>query len=110
MKDQKTLDDNETQQEKWDRGKTLFLESVHKPDHQLRSCAHNQKCYNELMEIREQVIEIVRAMPNPHTPPLAFGKKNNHIEPTITTPNGEISETLMSGALNEHYMTEHTDH
>ena len=110
MKDQKTLDDIETNQEKWDRGKTLFLESVHKPDHQLRSCAHNQKCYNELMEIREQVIEMVRAMPNPHTPPLAFGKKNNHVEPTVTTPNGEISETLMSGALNEHYMTDHREY
>ena len=31
---------NETKQEKWDRGKTLFLESVHKPDHELRGCAH----------------------------------------------------------------------
>ena len=110
MKDQKTLDDNETQQEKWDRGKTLFLESIHKPDHQLRSCAHNQKCYNELMEIREQVIEMVRDIPNPYTPPLEFGKKNNHIEPTITTPNGEISETLMSGTLREHYMTEHREY
>ena len=27
MKDQKSLDKNETKQEKWDRGKTLFLES-----------------------------------------------------------------------------------
>ncbi len=58
------------------------------------------------MEIRDQVIEIVHAMPNPHTPPLAFGKKNNHVEPTITTPNGDISETLMSGALGDYYMTE----
>jgi len=106
MKDQKTLDDNETKKEKWDRGKTLFLESVHKPDHQLRSCAHNQKCYNELMEIREQVIAMVHAIPNPHTPPLAFGKKNNHIEPTVTTPAGEISETLMSGSLGDYYMSE----
>tara|TARA_B100000575_G_C23100538_1_gene634928 strand:+ start:554 stop:883 length:330 start_codon:yes stop_codon:yes gene_type:complete len=103
MKDQKSLDENETKQEKWDRGKTLFLESVHKPDHHLRSCAHNQKCFHELMEIREQVIEIVQKMPNPHTPPLEFGKKNNHVEPTIETPNGDISETLMSGALGDYY-------
>ena len=109
MKDQKTLDDIETNQEKWDRGKTLFLESIHKPDHQLRSCAHNQKCYNELMEIREQVIQMVQAIPNPHKPPLEFGKKNDHIEPTITTPNGEISETLMSGTLGNYYMTERKD-
>ena len=53
------------------------------------------------MEIREQVVELVRHMINPHAEPLPFGKKNNHVEPTITTPNGEISETLMSGALRE---------
>ena len=103
MKDQKTLDETETQQQKWDRAKTLLLESLYKPDHQLRSCAFNQECKDELMEIRDQVVEMVRDMPNPHTPPLAFGKKNNHIEPTITTPNGEISETLMSGALGDYY-------
>ena len=108
MKDQKTLD--ETKQEKWDRGKTLMLESLHKPDDRLRGCAHNQQCYHELMEIRDQVIELVRELSNPHTPPLAFGKKNNHIEPTISTPNGDISETLMSGALNEHYMTDHREY
>ena len=101
---------SETKADKWERGKTLMLESLHKPDDRLRGCAYNQRCKDELMAIRDEVIEMVRDMPNPNTPPLAFGKKNNHIEPTITTPNGEISETLMSGALNEHYMTEHTDH
>ena len=97
---------SETKQEKWERGKTLFLESVHKPDHELRGCAHNQQCFHELMEIRDQVIELVRDLPNPHAEPLAFGKKNNHVEPTITTPNGEISETLMSGTLGEYYSKE----
>jgi len=94
---------SETKQEKWERGKTLLLESLHKPDSRLRGCAHNQECYHELMEIRDQVIEMVRDMPNPHSPPLAFGKKNDHVEPTITTPHGEISETLMSGALGDYY-------
>ena len=97
---------SETKQDKWDRGRTLMLESLHKPDDRLRGCSHNQQCYHELMEIREQVIEMVRQIPNPHTPPLAFGKKNNHVEPTITTPNGDISETLMSGALGDYYMSE----
>ena len=106
MKDQKTLDETESKQDKWNRGKTLFLESVYKPDHHLRSCAHNQKCFHELMEIRDLVVKIVQDMPNPHTPPLAFGKENNHVEPTIETPNGDISETLMSGALGDYYMTE----
>ena len=96
----------ETKQEKWERGKTLFLESVYKPDSKLRGCAHNQECYHELMEIRDQVIEMVRAMPNPHAEALAFGKKNSFVTPTVTTPAGEISETLMNGTLREHYMTD----
>ena len=39
-----------------------------------------------------------------------FGEKNDHVEPTITTPNGEISETLMSGTLRDHYMEEHREY
>lgn len=34
----------------------LFYESVLKPDHELRQCAHNQECYNELMEWRSEII------------------------------------------------------
>ncbi len=96
---------SETKQDKWERGKTLMLESLHKPDDRLRGCSHNQECYHELMEIRDQVIEMVREMPNPHSPQIKipFGQKNNHVEPTITTPAGEISETLMSGALGDYY-------
>jgi len=30
----------------------LFYESVLKPDHELRKCAHNQECFFELMEWR----------------------------------------------------------
>ena len=36
---------------------TIFMESVHKPDTRLRSCAHNQGCFNELMEWREEVLQ-----------------------------------------------------
>ena len=103
MKDQKTLDETETQQQKWDRAKTLLLESLYKPDHQLRSCAFNQECKDELLEIRDQVVVMVKEMENPHTPALAFGKKNSFKTPTVDTPNGEISETLMSGALGDYY-------
>ena len=103
MKDQKTLDETQTKQEKWDRGKTLFLESVHKPDHQLRACAHNQQCYDQLMEIRDLVIEMVHALPNPHKPKLKPGEKNDHVEQTTMTPNGLISNTLLSGALGDYY-------
>ena len=106
MKEQNSTPDEVTPLEKWDRARTLMLESLYKPDDRLRGCAYNQRCKDELMSIRDQVIEIVREMPNPNTPPLAFGKKNTHIEPTINTPHGDISETLMSGALGDYYMTE----
>ena len=59
MKDQNPVDDGETKVEKYNRAVDLFIESVHKPDNSLRSCAHNQKCFNELMEVREQVLEYV---------------------------------------------------
>ena len=54
---------SETKQDKWERGKTLMLESLHKPDDRLRGCAHNQECFHELLEIRDEVLEIVRNMP-----------------------------------------------
>ena len=62
MKDQNTVHEKETQDEKWNRGLDLYIESVHKPDHALRGCAHNQKCYNELMAVREQVVEYLKTL------------------------------------------------
>ena len=41
---------------------TLFTESVLKPDHKLRDCAHNQKCYHELMQIREEVLQYLKEL------------------------------------------------
>ncbi len=57
MKDQGSIDVIETQSEKFNRGLDIFIESVQKPDNHLRGCAHNQKCYHELMQVREQVLE-----------------------------------------------------
>ena len=110
MKDQKTLDEEITPLDRWDRARTLMLESLYKPDNKLRGCAYNQGCKDDLMSIRDQVIEMVREMPNPHADPIPFGKKNNAVTPTVTTPNGEISETLMSGTLRDHYMEEHREY
>ena len=42
-------------------------------------------------------------------PKRKFGEKNDHVEPTITTPHGEISETLMSGTLGDYYRREKDD-
>ena len=65
MKDQNSITNEETPLEKWERAKSLMIESLYKADDKLRSCAHNQRCYDELMEIRESVIDICRHMPNP---------------------------------------------
>tara|TARA_Y100000817_G_scaffold257306_1_gene210806 strand:- start:249 stop:521 length:273 start_codon:yes stop_codon:yes gene_type:complete len=59
MKDQKSVDDTESKVDKYNRAVDIFIESVQKPDTTLRSCAHNQKCYNELMDVREQVLNYV---------------------------------------------------
>ena len=59
MKDQNAIQDDEDQVQKYNRAVDLYIESVHKPDNQLRSCAHNQKCFNELMNVRQQVLEYV---------------------------------------------------
>ena len=59
MKDQKSVDDSESKVDKYNREVDIFIESVQKPDTTLRSCAHNQKCYNELMDVREQVLNYV---------------------------------------------------
>jgi len=52
----------ESKQDKWNRGLDLFIESVLKPDQELRQCAHNQKCYNELLDIRENVLEYLKTL------------------------------------------------
>ena len=57
MKDQNTIPDFESKQDKWNRALDIFIESVLKPDPQLRQCAHNQKCYNELMDVRREVLQ-----------------------------------------------------
>ncbi len=48
--------------EKYNRGLDLFIESVLKPDDKLRQCAHNQECYNELMNIRKDILEYLKEL------------------------------------------------
>ena len=62
MKDQNSLEDNESKQEKWNRGLDIFIESVIKPDSSLRQCAHNQKCYHELLEVRSEVLKHLKTL------------------------------------------------
>ena len=63
-KDQRSINEPSSY-EKWDRAKSILLESLLKPDHHLRSCAHNQHCYDELVQIRDQIVEYVQEMTNP---------------------------------------------
>ena len=98
MKDQNSIEEKETKSEKWERGKALFLESLYKADNHLRGCSHNQKCYHELMEIREEVIGIVKSMDNPHAP-----AGNYRGGDPVKAING-ISVYLLRGALGPHYM------
>ena len=62
MKDQNAILEEETPDQKWNRGLDLFIESVQKPDSQLRGCAYNQKCFNELMWVREHAIEYLHTL------------------------------------------------
>ena len=62
MHDQNSLGKDENPTVKYERALDLFTESVMKPDHNLRSCAHNQGCYNELLEIREHVLKYLKTL------------------------------------------------
>ena len=59
----------------------------------------------KIKELEAMIVEWEATLPK-----RKFGEKNDHVEPTITTPNGEISETLMSGTLMNHYMEEHREY
>ena len=67
---------------------------------------------DKIAQARERIkeLEVMIAAWEATLPQKKFGEKNDHVEPTITTPNGEISETLMSGTLRNHYMEEHREY
>ena len=62
MKDQNSIGSNEDLSIKYQRALDLFTESVMKPDHDLRGCAHNQGCYEQLMEIRQHVLDYLKTL------------------------------------------------
>ena len=61
MKDQYSINDDESKQDKWNRGLDLFIESVLKPDPALRQCAHNQRCYHGFMDVRSDILEYLKS-------------------------------------------------
>ena len=62
MNDQGSITGGETPSQKYQRALDLFTESVMAPDHKLRGCAHNQHCFDELMEIREHVLKYLKTL------------------------------------------------
>ena len=61
-KDQRSIEDTESKDQKWNRGLDICIESIHKADHALRGCAHNQKCFVELMEIRDNILQYAQTL------------------------------------------------
>ena len=84
MRDQGSVGVNETPAIKYDRALSLFTESVMKPDSDLRGCAYNQDCFNELMEIREHVLNYLMTL-----------KSTQNVE------NPDESDTIEEEKLNE---------
>ena len=62
MKDQNNIYENESKQDKWNRGLDLFIESVLKPDPKLRQCARNQHCFDEMMSVRDNILEHLKTL------------------------------------------------
>jgi len=60
----------------------------------------------EVAQERIRELEVMIAAWESNIPKKKFGEKNDHVEPTVTTPHGEISETLMRGALGDYYRGE----
>ena len=60
--DRLSIDIEESKEIKYNRGLDLFIESLLKPDPKLRGCAHNQGCYDELIEIRDIMVEYVKTL------------------------------------------------
>jgi len=63
---------------------------------------------DKIKQAKERIkeLEVLIAAWQETLPQKKFGEKNDHVEPTVTTPNGEISETLYSGTLKSYYDNE----
>lgn len=53
---------NEETKDKWNLAVDLFEESVLKPDNELRQSAHDQKCFHELMYVRENILQYLKTL------------------------------------------------
>ena len=67
----------------YQRALDLFMESMIKPDYELRANAGYQDCYGELMEIRQSCITYLKTL-----------KEINHIEAGDESDAIEVGKTL----------------
>ena len=70
MKDQKSIDKSETSVERYQRAVDLVIESLYKPDDTIRSCAHNQRCFDEMMSVREDVLQYLISLKHKSEPAI----------------------------------------
>tara|TARA_Y100001936_G_scaffold123058_1_gene120256 strand:+ start:258 stop:473 length:216 start_codon:yes stop_codon:yes gene_type:complete len=63
---------------------------------------------DRIAQAKERIkeLEILIAAWEATLPQKKFGEKNDIVTPTVTTPNGKISETLYSGTLQSYYDNE----
>ena len=98
MHDQNSIGD-EAPSVKYQRALDLFTESVLKPDSDLRGCAHNQGCYDDLMEIREHVLKYLKTLKEVtyHTNP----DESDEIETQKLIQTKPLSKVEMSLKINQ---------
>ena len=56
------MKEQDSENDKWNRAVSLFVESVLKPDNELRQEAHEQECFHELMYVREIMLEHLKTL------------------------------------------------
>ena len=56
------MKEQDNENDKWNRAVSLFVESVLKPDNELRQEAHEQECFHELMYVREIMLEHLKTL------------------------------------------------
>jgi hypothetical protein len=56
------MKEQDSENDRWNRAVSLFVESVLKPDSELRQEAHEQECFHELMYVREIILEHLKTL------------------------------------------------
>ena len=52
----------QNQNKNWNQALDIIIESILKPDSELRDCAREEFCYEELMTIRDQTVQYLKSL------------------------------------------------